>query len=175
MPWGRIDDTHYDHPKVMALPRAVRNAADGLYWRCISWSNAKLTDGYVAQTWLDVVMASESLRGTGMSHPLAMVLAAFDGETDPVRVGLSSEHHDAFRAALRAAPQATATAAPGARPIVTEAGRSHLRRHILAIEAQAVAIGFEEGQRVDSEAEGMAAAAYSDAQRQTGEPERDAD
>lgn len=47
MPWGRVDDTHYDHPKVMDLPREIRNQCDGLYWRCISWSNAKLTDGYV--------------------------------------------------------------------------------------------------------------------------------
>lgn len=48
MPWGRVDDSHYDHDKVLALPVAVRNEAVGLYWRAISYSNAKLTDGVVA-------------------------------------------------------------------------------------------------------------------------------
>ena len=52
----------------------------------------------VAQVWLDVVMASDVLRSTGMSHPLAMVLAAFDGETDPVHLGC---HPDALDNALR--------------------------------------------------------------------------
>ncbi len=48
MPWGRIDDTHYDHDKVLALPVGIRNEAIGLYWRAISYCNAKLTDGYVS-------------------------------------------------------------------------------------------------------------------------------
>lgn len=48
MPWGRVDDSHYDHDKVLALPVAVRNEAVGLYWRAISYSNAKLTDGVVS-------------------------------------------------------------------------------------------------------------------------------
>jgi hypothetical protein len=45
MPWGRVDDTFYDHDKVLNLPVEVRNRACGLYWRAISYSNAKLTDG----------------------------------------------------------------------------------------------------------------------------------
>jgi len=48
MPWGRVDDTHYDHDKVLSIPLAVRNEAIGLYWRAISYANAKLTDGYVS-------------------------------------------------------------------------------------------------------------------------------
>jgi hypothetical protein len=47
MPWGRVDDSHYDHDKVLRMPIEVRNAADGLYWRAISYCNAKLTDGFV--------------------------------------------------------------------------------------------------------------------------------
>lgn len=47
MPWGRIDDTHYDHGKVLAIPRRIRNAADGLYWRAISRCNRTLSDGWL--------------------------------------------------------------------------------------------------------------------------------
>ena len=55
---------------------------------------------FVADFWRGSVMASEELRRTGMSHPLAMVLAAFDGETDPRMLGLPEEADKAFRAAL---------------------------------------------------------------------------
>jgi hypothetical protein len=47
MPWGRIDDSLYDHPKVEAIPPNMRNACVGLWVRCISWSNRYLTNGYV--------------------------------------------------------------------------------------------------------------------------------
>ena len=59
MPWGRVDDSHYDHPKLDRLPAAseavatvsaeglVRLAAVGLFWRAISWCNRFLTDGHV--------------------------------------------------------------------------------------------------------------------------------
>jgi hypothetical protein len=52
---------------------------------------------FVAEKWRDAIMASEELRRTGMSHPVVMVLAALDGETDPVHVGLNAEHHAAYR------------------------------------------------------------------------------
>jgi hypothetical protein len=45
MPWGRVDDDFYDHPKVTGMPSKVRNAACGLYWRAISYCNRYLTDG----------------------------------------------------------------------------------------------------------------------------------
>lgn len=45
MPWGRVDDDFYDHPKVTGMPAEVRNAACGLYWRAISYCNRYLTDG----------------------------------------------------------------------------------------------------------------------------------
>ena len=47
MPWGMVDDGHYDHSKVMDLPREIRNAADGLYWRAISRCNRTLSDGWL--------------------------------------------------------------------------------------------------------------------------------
>lgn len=47
VPWGKQDDGFYDHPKVRAMPRRVRNAACGLYWRAVSLSNRHLTDGHI--------------------------------------------------------------------------------------------------------------------------------
>lgn len=47
MPWGRIDDGLYDHPKVDALPGGIRLACMGLNTLAISWSNRFLTDGFV--------------------------------------------------------------------------------------------------------------------------------
>lgn len=55
---------------------------------------------FVAIHWRDAVMASDTLRQTGMSHPLAMVLAALNGETEPRELGLSDDVHDAFRNVL---------------------------------------------------------------------------
>lgn len=50
MPWGWIDDGFYDHDKVLEMPVALRNEACGLYWRAISYCNAKLTDGVVSES-----------------------------------------------------------------------------------------------------------------------------
>jgi hypothetical protein len=61
----------------------------------------------VATYWRDAVMASERLHSTGMSHPLAMVLAAFDGETEPVALGINEADWPAFRAALSATSEPT--------------------------------------------------------------------
>jgi hypothetical protein len=46
-PWGRLDDSLYDHPKVERLPARLRNSCVGLMFRAISWSNRHLTDGFV--------------------------------------------------------------------------------------------------------------------------------
>jgi len=46
MPWGRLDDGLYDHPKLDALGRD-RLAAVGLWTLAISWCNRRLTDGIV--------------------------------------------------------------------------------------------------------------------------------
>ena len=46
MPWGRLDDSLYDHPKLDALGPA-KLAGVGLWALAISWSNRWLTDGIV--------------------------------------------------------------------------------------------------------------------------------
>lgn len=46
MPWGRLDDSLYDHPKLDELG-SQRLPAIGLWTLCISWSNRYLTDGHV--------------------------------------------------------------------------------------------------------------------------------
>jgi hypothetical protein len=46
MPWGRIDDSLYDHPKVNDLGR-FRLPCMGLYLLVLSWSNRYLTDGHI--------------------------------------------------------------------------------------------------------------------------------
>ena len=50
MPWGRLDDSLYDHPKVEALPDDVRLAGVGLWARAISWCNRYLTDGRIPRS-----------------------------------------------------------------------------------------------------------------------------
>ena len=47
MPWGRIDDHHYRHPKVGELDDGLRKGCLALYWLAISWCNDHLTDGRV--------------------------------------------------------------------------------------------------------------------------------
>lgn len=46
MPWGRLDDGLYDHPKLDLLGRD-RLPGVGLWSLAISWSNRRLTDGFV--------------------------------------------------------------------------------------------------------------------------------
>lgn len=46
MPWGKLDDGLYDHPKVHALGR-LRLAGVGLLVHAVSYSNRYLTDGFV--------------------------------------------------------------------------------------------------------------------------------
>lgn len=46
MPWGRLDDGLYDHPKLDKLG-AHRLPAIGLWAVAISWCNRRLTDGHV--------------------------------------------------------------------------------------------------------------------------------
>ena len=53
---------------------------------------------FVGKVWIDSILAAPSLHATGMSHPVAMVLAALAGETDPVQCGLAPEFHESFNA-----------------------------------------------------------------------------
>jgi hypothetical protein len=46
MPWGRLDDNLYDHPKIDRLGR-LRLPALGLHLLALSWCNHWLTDGLV--------------------------------------------------------------------------------------------------------------------------------
>jgi hypothetical protein len=46
MPWGKLDDSLYDHPKLNKLGRN-RLAGVGLWSVAISWCNRRLTDGHV--------------------------------------------------------------------------------------------------------------------------------
>ena len=47
MPWGRLDDSLYDHPKLDRLGESDRLPGIGLWALSISWSNRFLTDGHV--------------------------------------------------------------------------------------------------------------------------------
>jgi hypothetical protein len=51
---------------------------------------------FVAEHWRKGLMRYPSTQG--QAHPLCMVLAALDGETEPGECGLDDDAHDAFRA-----------------------------------------------------------------------------
>lgn len=59
---------------------------------------------FVATYWRDAYMVEHAKGEAGYwaigTHPLAMVLAALDGETDPTQLGISEDQHEAFRSAL---------------------------------------------------------------------------
>ncbi len=61
MPWGRVDDDFYDHPKVLALG-GKRLPCVGLYFLAISWSNRYLSDGR---------LSPDRVRMLGGSIPIA--------------------------------------------------------------------------------------------------------
>lgn len=50
MPWGRLDDSLYDHPKLDRLPEEQRLEGVGLWAVAISWSNRFLTDGHLPRS-----------------------------------------------------------------------------------------------------------------------------
>lgn len=49
MPWFRVEDSFYAHPKVLALPRRTRPADVGLWILAGTWAAFYLTDGYVPE------------------------------------------------------------------------------------------------------------------------------
>lgn len=65
MPWGRLDDGLYDHPKLDALGRSKLPAV-GLWTLSISWSNRRLTDGFVP---------ADRIRALGGTKAIAELLA----------------------------------------------------------------------------------------------------
>ena len=50
MPWFRVDDGFYDHPKLLAIPRADRVAAAGLWSLAGSYCARYLTDGFITDS-----------------------------------------------------------------------------------------------------------------------------
>lgn len=61
MPWARLDDAFYDHPKLDALG-SVRLPCVGLFVLALTWSNRYLTDGFIP---------AERVRKLGGTIPLA--------------------------------------------------------------------------------------------------------
>jgi hypothetical protein len=47
MPWFKVDDDFYGHPKIKAIPRRHRNAAISLWVLAGSWCARYLTDGVI--------------------------------------------------------------------------------------------------------------------------------
>src|SRR5690349_15428989 len=91
MPWGRLDDSLYDHQKLDDLPtddasceailatlspaQLVRLASIGLWVRTISWSNRFLTDGLAPRSRIEKLDGSTALAdaivGAGMFEEAA--------------------------------------------------------------------------------------------------------
>ena len=91
MPWGRLDDSLYDHQKLDDLPtddesceailatltpaQLVRLASIGLWTRTISWSNRFLTDGHAPRSRIEKLDGSTALAdaivGAGMFEQAA--------------------------------------------------------------------------------------------------------
>jgi hypothetical protein len=78
MPWGKLDDSLYDHPKVDALPDGLRLACVGLWAMTISYSNRHLTDGHVT--------AAKVRRLGGTPRLVAALFAA--GLFEPTQTGI---------------------------------------------------------------------------------------
>lgn len=83
MPWARISDDLYDHPKVERLPSRIRLASVGLWTLCLSWSNRFLTDG--------LIPADRVKKFGGRDYHLEALMAA--GLADPTTDG-SMQIHD---------------------------------------------------------------------------------
>lgn len=66
MPWARIDDGLYDHPKLDALGKD-RLACVGLFTLALAWSNRYLTDGHIP---------SERVKRFGAPNRLADLLVS---------------------------------------------------------------------------------------------------
>jgi hypothetical protein len=92
MPWGRLDDGLYDHPKVEQLPRKVRNASVGLWARAISWSNRYLTDGRVSSERL------AKLDGTAAEVDALVSVGLFERDDDGIVIHDFCEYNDTAEA-----------------------------------------------------------------------------
>lgn len=79
MPWGRLDDGLYDHPKLDELGRD-RLAGVGLWTLAISWCNRRLTDGFLP---LDRIRL---LGGTTQLADRLVTAGLFDSHPEGYRV-----------------------------------------------------------------------------------------
>lgn len=79
MPWGRIDDGFYDHPKLDGLGRD-RLPAVGLHWLAVSWCNRWLTDGLLTRERV------AKLGGTPRLADLLVASGLWEQEGDDFRI-----------------------------------------------------------------------------------------
>jgi hypothetical protein len=66
MPWVKIDDAFYDHPKARAAGRDGR----ALFTAALCHSSAQLTDGFIASTDLALIAAKAEVRGPSTARRL---------------------------------------------------------------------------------------------------------
>ena len=101
MPWGKVDDQFYDHPKLDALGKD-RLAAAGLYWIAISWCNRYLTDGFVPTDRI-VKLAGTSRREALRLRDVLVTARLWDEATEGIRVhGYLEEGRNKSRAQVEA-------------------------------------------------------------------------
>jgi len=93
MPWGKLDDSLYDHPKLDALGK-LRLPCVGLWAVAISWSNRRLTDGHIP---LDRIRLLGGTRGQAE----ALVAAGlFDQDDEGYRIHDFGDFNDTRDAVL---------------------------------------------------------------------------
>src|SRR5262245_46818288 len=88
MPWGRLDDSLYDHPKLDLLPIEQRLAGVGLWARSISWCNRFLTDGHIPRNRI------EKLDGTPELADLLVAAGLFETDASGYRIHDFLEFND---------------------------------------------------------------------------------
>lgn len=80
MPWGKLDDSLYDHPKLDELAPAMRMQCVGLWAVAISWSNRRLTDGHIPANRVKL------LGGTTQQADALVAVGLFDQNGNDYRV-----------------------------------------------------------------------------------------
>lgn len=145
MPWGRVDDSLYDHPKLDSMPGSSewpdRLAAVGLNYIAVSWCNRHLTDGVIPRDRIAKLGGSIELadllvkaglwdRGRGGSYLIHDFLVYNDSKAQVVA---RRERETARKAAWRArshagSPDGTDANVPAGVPASVPLGRARLSR-----------------------------------------------
>lgn len=131
MPWGRLDDSLYDHPKLDLIPVDDRLAAVGLWARALSWCNRFLTDGLVPR---DRVA---KLDGSTLLADRLVVAGLFDDVPSGYRIHDFLEFNDSrqmvlerrAKEAARKAAYRAAKASPNGTPNGTTGGTDEDATH----------------------------------------------